>query len=128
MVKSYEDAQRYVCERLKVDTIAEARAVYLKKTAQERANLLYHLGVGGGVLGLSPAEYPNIAPQLRTCDCGTIFQKLETKYVGAQHDVYYCIRCPICGKRTPWKESSLLAFRAWDNSELDEGIEQLSLF
>lgn len=127
MVKSYKDAQRYVCERLKVDTIEQARALYLAKDRQARANMLYHLGVGGGVLGISPKDYPNCAPVLRRCTCGAYWTDTQTQYEGTQHDLVYRVVCK-CGKRTKWHPSNWAANVAWDKGELDEGVEQLSLF
>ena len=40
MVKSYEDAQRYVCERLKVDTIEQALAFAGVESEAERNRII----------------------------------------------------------------------------------------
>lgn len=126
---TYESEQARVCRELGVNTIVEARRYYLSLDRQERSNLLYHLGIGGGVLGLAPSEYPGIAPVLRWCDCGG-YSKVAEVYDNRTQGFIYRRYCPVCGAGTGWYPSLWQANKAWDNRELtiQTKVKQLSLF
>ena len=125
---SYQDTQKEIIKAFNVNTIQEAREKYLSLSDQEKADTLYRYKIPGGVLGIAPAEYPKALPQLKPCKCGGK-PAIETSYNGAQSDLVARMYCTKCGRRTKIHfYSPYILYTAWDEGEIDDTQEQLTLF
>lgn len=107
--------------------IKTMRAEYLALTdEQERADYLWSRRISGGVIGLSPSQYPNVPPRHEPCPfCGGAGEPVETT---ADMNVKNnrAIRCRECGRQTAAHWSTLGAWRSWDDGSIG-GLGQLTL-
>lgn len=96
-------------------------------TDKDRANYLWRNRIGGGVIGLSPGQYPDCLPDHEPCKfCGGEGEPVKvTKNGNVVND--WAIQCKTCGRRTAPIWSSSTAWRMWDDGKIEEG-EQLNLF
>ena len=103
----------------------ELKKYLLSLSDADRAQYMYNHKISGGVVGLSPMQYPKSEPRRRPCDCGA-----EPVLVKTEHCAY--VRCPMCGRQTEKRGSNIAAWYDWEDKKVSraesDGYGTLSLF
>lgn len=103
------------------DNAMKVRKFYLSLCDQGRANFLWDNQISGGMLKLSPGQYPEAAPMHRVCRCGAD----PEPELGSDHSR---VMCPRCGCRTASYQMPWLAWRAWDAEDLEVDDQNITIW
>lgn len=103
------------------DNVMQVRKYYLSLCDQGRANFLWDNQISGGMLKLSPGQYPEAAPMHRVCRCGAD----PEPELGSDHSRVMCQRC---GCRTASYQMPWLAWRAWDTEDLEVDDQNITIW
>lgn len=103
------------------DNAMQVREFYMSLCDQGRANFLWDNQISGGILKLSPSEYPKAKPMHRTCRCGADPER-------DPDPLNHRVICPRCGCRTASYQMLRLAWRAWDAEDLEVDDQNITIW
>lgn len=99
----------------------QVRRFYLSLCDQGRANFLWDNQISGGILKLSPGQYPKAKPMHRACRCGADPEQDLDPHISR-------VICPRCGCRTAGYQMSWLAWKAWDAGDLEVDDQNITIW
>ena len=105
--------------RLTKEEYQQLKKEYLQLDEQGRADWMYKNRISGGLMMLSPDQYPKVPPHHTPCKCGGK-PELIIAPIGDDY-----VRCTVCGRRA---QKAFMPWEAWANWEDGKYEDEATLF